>query len=116
MLHNIDTQKLENTLSQLEQLFLSKDFQGIERLTGGIRLRANEIENALTQYPDEPLGLNRGSLDIIRVEEAHSPRWSVNIRFKSMRGDSDLTLSLFLQDAGVESDLYKTEIADIHVL
>ncbi len=115
-MNNIDMGKLEKTLTVLEELFVSKDFQGIEKVTSGVRLRATEISDAVLEYPDELLGLDRASLDIIRVDDKDRLRWSVNIRFKTRTGSSDLTLSLFVEDCGLKSDLYNTEIADIHLL
>jgi len=115
MLTNIDHQQLEKTLAKLEALFIAKDFRGIESFTMGRRLSAEEISNAVSEYPDELVGFNRASLDIVAVQNLSPSRWSVNIRFKTMAGDSDLTVTMFMQ-GGPESHLYNTEILDIHVL
>ena len=109
--------KLEKTLSALEYLFVAKDFHAIELLTGGIRLSADEIKTALEEYPDELEGFNWNSLDTVKIESSQTNLWSVDIRFKTKSGaDSDLTLSLHLQDRGTAFESYVLEILNIHVL
>jgi len=116
-MHPNHFRKLEKTLAALEYLFVAKDFHAIEQITVGIRLSADEIRTAMAEYPDELEGFNWNSLDVVEVESSEPNLWAVDIRFKTKLGaDSDLTLSLHVQDRGAEFEFCSLEILNIHVL
>ena len=112
---DINKAAVQEILAQLEQMFKSHDYEAIEEFSRGRRLSAGEIRSAIASYPEEVDGLSRRSLDIVKVENSERPRWSINVRFTTSNRESDLTLSLLVEETE-RMGLYSTEINDIHVL
>lgn len=91
---------------------------GLESLSRGRRLTADEMDQAIRDYgkklvlpPDDAFE----NLDVIKVEAAQPPTWSVVFDLWTEReGRSDLSLELTLTDIGNEE--LGIEIDDIHVL
>ena len=89
----------------------------LELLTGGVRLSASELANAIREYgrrvvppPDAAL-----SLDVVPITGSDPASWSVNVPiWTAEEGVSDLTLELTVR-AG-PSGAYDVEIDDLHVL
>lgn len=91
---------------------------GLERLSHGRRLPASEMDQAIKDYgeklimpPDDAFE----NLDVIKVEAAQPPEWSVRFDLWTEReGKSDLSLELTLTEIGNEE--FRVEIDGIHVL
>ena len=94
------------------------DYEELERMSGGVRLSAEEMAGAVRAYgrtlvalPDEGFD----NLDVVELEDARPRAWSVHVDlWTAEEGRSDLTLELTLRERG--GDDYEVEIDDIHVL
>lgn len=99
-------------------MLVNYDFSGIENLTNGCRLNAEEISEAISEYggslimPPENVF---GNLDVIRIDNENLSQWSVNVNLWTVEElESDLTLELTLIDNG--KDILKAEVDNIHAL
>ena len=98
-------------------LLVQQSYWQIEQWTKGVRLPANQIENAIDGYgktlcvpPEKAYEL----MDIIEIENSKHQKWSVNMPLWTLEeGRSDLTVELSI--AKVDCDYY-VELDDIHVL
>jgi hypothetical protein len=111
------TKNLTTPVRQIVALLVTKDYDQIVRLTGGQRLDAAAIESAIRDYgrtivlpPDTAIH----NLDVVCVQNAHPPRWSVRMPlWTAEEGRSDLSVELtIIEDGGG----YVVELDDIHVL
>jgi len=111
------TKNLTTSVRQIVALLATKDYDQIMCLTGGQRLDAIAIESAIRGYgktvvlpPDSAFD----DLNIVRVQNAHPPRWSVRMGlWTAEEGRSDLSVELTVIEC--ESG-YVIELDDIHVL
>jgi hypothetical protein len=110
--------KLRRTVERVVGLFEKEAYEELETLSGGNRLSAEEMKEAVTNYgrkiaPFPEAGYKE--LDIVEVDHSNPKRWSVYISlFTDDEGRSDLTLSVTLTESA--TSLFKVEIEDIHVL
>ncbi len=101
----------------LTNLLASGDFASAERMTGGHRLSAADLERAVSEYvrtlvPLPPEALDE--LDVVAVQGAELPTFNGDIDlWTSEQGRSDLTLQLELVDR--YGGAYKVSILDLHV-
>ena len=112
----IDQTKLIATVEHLVGLLASRAYADLERLTDSIRLRAEEIEEAVSSYPGRIVAsVSPDDVDVVRINTPKEECWSVNVRLHTdTEKPSDLTMSLTLiQSPGPH---YAAELDDIHVL
>jgi|SRR5690554_5233353 len=106
---------IESTVRHIYSLLQSQQYEAVEKLTNGIRLSADEIEEAITDYgcrlvpyPDSV------ELDIVEVTGSTPKEWSVVAPvFTVEEGLSDLSIELSLVDNGQE--IYRSELDNIRV-
>jgi hypothetical protein len=98
-------------------MLVGAQYRQIEELTHSIRLSAQEIQTAITEYgrtltlpPDSAYEL----LDIIRVNNVELEQYSIRMPLWTQEeGRSDLTLELTVKIVG---DNLEVALDDIHVL
>jgi hypothetical protein len=98
-------------------LLVSHDWEGLERLTSGQRLSAEEIERAVSEYPatlsmppDEALE----SLDVVEVAGAVPRELSIWVPLWTLEeGRSDLHVELTLKE--VMEEIYNVELDNLRV-
>ena len=93
------------------------EYDAVEQRSGGVRLSAQELARAVSEYGRRLLPAPEGPLplDVVAISRADVPSWSVDAPLWSAEeGLSDLTLQLTVRvapDGG-----YQIEIDDLHVL
>lgn len=105
-------------IRQLMILLVARDYSAIERRTNGIRLSADVLRMAVSEYgrtlvmpPDQAFA----SIDMIRVTAATDSTWSVRMNLWTIEeGRSDITLECTLIDRSV--DYIAVEVDNLHVL
>jgi hypothetical protein len=108
---------LATTVRLVMDFLVREDYHGLEALTGGLRLDAREIEQAISDYgrtltlpPPEAYDL----LDVVRVVTAIPETWSVNMDIWTVEeGRSDLTIEMTIVLRDEEPTV---ELDGIHVL
>ena len=113
----IDRDRLERTLTRVVGMLVSGDYAGLEAITGGNRLPANEIEEAIHQYGrtvELPPNGRIEDADVVAVEGSDPQRWSVWLRlWTAEEGRSDLTLETTVVDS--DRPEYLVEIDNLEV-
>jgi hypothetical protein len=112
----LDQTKLIATVQRLVGLLASRRYADLEKLTDSIRLRAEEIEEAVSHYPGRVIPVvGSDDIDVVAINTPKEECWSVNVRLHTdAEGPSDLTMSLTLIQCSAE--YYAAELDDIHVL
>ncbi len=108
---------LDTPIRHVIELLVQKKFSEIVNLTGGTRLDATSIHNALSDYgrtlvmpPDDAYK----NMDVIAIKDATPPRWSVRMNLWTVEeGMSDLSIELTVTESG---DDFAIELDDIQVL
>ena len=113
---SLEKEKLDRTVQRVVDLLAARKFTELEAITDSIRMRSEEMAEALDAYPGELVSkLLPSDVDVIRIDTAIEECWSVNVRLHTDReSPSDLTMSLTLVQA--DADEYRIELDDIHVL
>lgn len=109
--------RITKTAQSIVEMLVERHYTELERLSGGVRLSAQAIELAVSQYgrtlcrvPAE----RWPDLDVVEVTGAVPARFSVRVDlWTSEEGRSDLSLELTLIDDG---ETLAVEIDDLHVL
>jgi hypothetical protein len=109
--------KLDSIVHQIVELLVAGRYAEIAILTNNQRLDGEAIQRAVRDYgrklvmpPSDPFNL----LDVIQVEDAAPPCWSVRMPLWTVEeGRSDLSLELTITENGSD---YTVELDDIHVL
>jgi len=110
-------EQLRQPVREVIELLVTRRYAELEALTKGVRLSANEIGKAISDYgrqlimpPDDAFRF----LDATEVQGAQPPRWSATMPlWTSEDGRSDLSLELTLIRVQKTFDI---ELDDIHVL
>lgn len=113
-----DAKRIEQTLRVVMGLLVRGEFHELERLTGGTRLPALAIEQAIREYgptlktPPPPAW---SQLDVVRITGSQPPRYSVRFHFYTEEeGMSDLELQATL-GGSANDDLLSVELDNILV-
>ena len=117
----MNKQKISDTVRHLVGMLVAGDYAGLEAISRGRRLTAEELRQAVEEYGRE-LRMPPESVfetfdeDNIDVFELARPRsWSVLVDLWTVEeGRSDLTLDVVLTDTGGEQ--YDIEIVSLHVM
>ena len=111
--------KISDTVRHLVGMLVAGDYAGLEAVSRGRRLTAEQLRQAVEEYgrelrmPPEPVFDNIE--DVIELEDATRRAWSVLVDLWTVEeGRSDLTLEVVLTDTGGEQ--YDIEIHNLHVL
>lgn len=113
---SLDKEKLDLTIRHVVDLLAARNFGELEAVTDSIRMRSEEMAEAVDSYPGDVISVLRSEdLDVFQIDTPIEECWSVNVRLHTnQESPSDLTLSLsIVQD---ESDKYRVELDGIHVL
>ncbi len=94
--------KIEGTLRDIMSLFVRKDYVALERLSRGVRLKASEIEEGITEYgrtlvfpPPEAFP----NIDSIPIRASVPQAYSIRFNFYTIEeGESDLQLQVTFID------------------
>ena len=109
---------LQTAVSVVVNLLVEGDFETIEKMTGGRRLSASELEAAVSEYGRTLVGLPPEALDeldVVEIENSDPTVYSVTADlYTEEEGKSDLSLELRLTD--VYDGAYETEVMDLRVL
>ena len=115
----MNKQKISDTVRHLVGMLVAGDYAGLEAISRGRRLTAEQLRQAAEEYgrelrmPPEPVFGNIE--DVIELEDATWRAWSVLVDLWTVEeGRSDLTLELVLTETGGEQ--YDIQIWDLHVL
>jgi hypothetical protein len=127
----MNSQKISDTVRHLVGMLVAGDYAGLEAVSRGRRLTAEELREAWEEYggdlrlpgvPARELRMPPESVfetfdeDNLDVLELASPRsWAVLVPIWTVEeGRSDLTLEVVLTDTGGEQ--YDIEIVSLHVM
>ena len=113
----IDSMKVARTIRPVLEALIRGDYAAAEVLTGGQRLTAAEMEQAIVDYGrtlvHHPVDISPRS--IVDIEPSAPEQWSVYVDlWTAEEGRSDLTLELTLTESSRDS--YDVQIDNIHVL
>jgi hypothetical protein len=106
--------KIEETLREIISLFVRKDYLALEKLSKGVRLKASEIEQGITEYgrtlvipPPEAFQ----SIDVIPIRASVPRAYSIRFPFYTIEeGESDLELQVtFIDDPTREQMLVEID-------
>lgn len=110
--------KIESTLRNIMSLFVRKDYMALEKLSKGVRLKASEIKEGITEYgrtlvfpPPEAFP----NVDVIPIRVSVPQEYSIRFNFYTVEeGESDLQLqATFIDDPTTEQ--MRVETNDILV-
>ncbi|ODC02560.1 hypothetical protein BFW38_02365 [Terasakiispira papahanaumokuakeensis] len=113
-----DLVKVIQTLKKIVELLVQKKYRELEQLSGGFRLTAAEMDQAISDY-DEVLVLPPDSdyknVDAIEVTGSQPRSWSIRYDlWTEEEGRSDLSLeATFIEN---DQEIMGVEIDNIHVL
>ncbi|MCU7846235.1 MAG: hypothetical protein KZQ93_20560 [Candidatus Thiodiazotropha sp. (ex Monitilora ramsayi)] len=114
----MDTEKLNRTAEYVSVALANKEYKLIEKFTRGIRLSAEDIEEAIDEYGRTVTSLpSEGytNLDVVEVASSNPKEWSVYIPvYTKEEGLSDLTLEVTMRES--TSELFEVELDNLHVL
>ena len=109
--------RIAATVRQLVDWLVAGDYSAVEVFTGGRRISADEMQQAIQSYGRKLVSLPTWALEGIDIVEivGSSPRaWSVRVDLWTVsEGRSDLTLECTMIEC--EGDFLKAEIDNIHV-
>src|SRR5687768_14154078 len=120
----LNPEKLRTTILALQRLLVAGGYETLERMTGGDRVTADEIRQAVEEWParlvlppsdaidDLILGGEEGIYEVTDTSPSEH-RLDVQL-YTDIEGPSDLTLSIKVRENG--GDLYDVVIEDLHVL
>jgi hypothetical protein len=105
-------------VKQIVTWLVNGDFSAVETRSHGVRLSAEELSIAVGEYGRKlilPPETEFSKLDVIKVEHASCPTWSVRFDlWTKEEGRSDLTLECTMIDRSDEE--LDVEIDNLHVL
>jgi len=111
--------KIKMTVLNIVKHLINSEYELIEQLTNGIRLRAVDIKEAIDSYGRTlimPPDIEYDNLiDIIEISNSIPKKWSVKFDlWTKEEGKSDLSLEMTLIESN--NELMNVEFDDIHVL
>ena len=107
--------EIEVTARRLHELLAGRKYAEMELMSGGRRLNADQLAQAVRDYGCSVTGPPKDlQIDVLRVE-ARPDTWSVYLPiFTAEEGKSDLTLEVTMTNTG--EPLCSVEIDNLHVL
>ena len=112
----LNREKLHRTIHYVIDLLANRNFAELEKATDSIRMRAEEIGEAVDAYPGTIVSkFQPDDVDEVQIDTPIEECWSVFVRLHTdQESPSDLTASLTLIEDGAQ--IYRVELDDIHVL
>ncbi len=112
----LNDKKLRATVDMLLKYLAEEKYDKIAELTDTIRMRSEEIADAINSYPGNIIQeIRTEDIDVIKIDTPIEECWSVNVRLHTDKeGPSDLTMSLTLIES--KTEYYNVELDDIHVM
>jgi hypothetical protein len=111
--------RLRNTIKKLVGMLVVGDYEGLETLSGGVRLRSEEIEAGVVEYPATlvfPPDEAYEDIYVVEIDNASPPEYATHFRlFTNEEGRSDLELQATLVDDTPNSDEMRVIIDDLLV-
>ena len=111
------TENLSSIVGDLINQLSRHEFKLVIKRCSKSRLSATDLERVIKEYGRKlisPANDAYEPLDIVRVESATNPTWSLCVPLWTLEeGRSDLTLELTIS---FTKGLYKIELDDLHVL
>lgn len=110
--------KLKDMVRQIVTKLVMGEYRDLEKLSRGVRLKADEIEAGVVQYGKvltmPPISQFK-ELDVIPVRDSKVRKFDVRVPLWTLEeGKSDLTLELTLIEDAEKN--YRVEIDGIHAL
>ena len=104
----------ESAVREVVELLARGEYAALERLTGGVRLTADEMATAVAEYGRTLIVPLPGAAPLDVVPHRDGGGWSVDVPlWTAEEGRSDLTLQLTVVK---EVSAPRIEVDDIHVL
>ncbi|HKG95318.1 MAG TPA: hypothetical protein VKA84_25590 [Gemmatimonadaceae bacterium] len=108
----------EPAVREAVELLARGEYGALEQRSGGVRLSADELRDAVRAYGRRVVAPPREAappLDVVAVAGAEPPEWSVAVPlWTAEEGRSDLTLELTVRAA--PGGAYAIELDNVHVL
>ena len=113
----LDRTRLNETIHHVVALLVRGDYDGLERLSGGVRLSADDVREEVEEYGCTIVPLPPGTTDgieVIAVDGTPPQEWAVCVDLYTAEGGrSDLSLEMTLIDR--PGWLYAVELDNLHV-
>lgn len=110
--------KLRATVAQLLVWLVAGDYAAIERFTAGVRLTADLLRQAISDYGRTlvmPPASELDQLDAIEIDGSSPRAWSVQVALWTLEeGRNDLSLECTLTEG--PGELLAAEVDNLHVL
>ncbi len=111
-------QRLEATVRHVVELLVARNYQAIETLTEGVRLKKHEIEAGVLEYgrrlTPPPTGAY-GLVDVVPISNTSPSEYSIRFRlYTEEEGRSDLEIQATLIDTD-KTALMKVEFDNLLV-
>ncbi|MEM1026509.1 MAG: hypothetical protein AAGJ38_00320 [Planctomycetota bacterium] len=111
--------KIRATLKLIVELLVKSEFNQLEVISNGVRLKSEHISSAIASYGrklDAPSEDDYRMVDIVAIKGAEHPKYSIRIRlFTEEEGRSDLEIQATFIDDNVDSPYMRIELDDILV-
>lgn len=109
--------RIKGTITEIMARLVRGDYWGVEQRTGGLRLSAEELRQAVAEYGRHlrmpPLHA-LDAVEAVEIDGSNPKAWSVVCEmWTEEEGRSDLSLELTLTDSG---DQMQVEVDNLHVL
>ena len=106
------------TIKKIVELLVSKNYQELEKLSGGVRLTSSEIDQAVCDYGAvlvTPPDSDFENVDAIEITGSNPRSWSVRYDlWTEEEGRSDLSLEVTLIEN--DKEIMGVELDNLHVL
>ena len=105
----------EAQVRELVELLVRGDYAAIERLTGGVRLRAEHLADAVSEYGRRLVIPSWATVPLDVIEFADGSGWAIVVDlWTAEEGRSDLSLELTVRRG--HAGTHRIEVDDLHVM
>ena len=114
----MNEREIGKVIKRALELLVAGDFQTLAHMTGGRRMRANEIETVINDYPFKPImppdSELSGLIDLIEVEGSTPAAYSAWVYlWTAEEGRSGLCLKLLIREGASGPEII--EMSDLEV-
>ena len=118
-MNTITQTRIRRTVKTVVEMLVNADYEALEALTGGVRLRSEHIESGVIDYGKtltSPPEYAYDDIDVVEVAGKAAPEYSIRFRlFTEEEGQSDLELQATLVDENGNAPEMRVEIDNIIV-